>query len=62
MASKSEGSERLQVFIALSELKAIDDFRFRHRMPNRSAAVRELLRRGLAASNQRANEVKRTRK
>jgi hypothetical protein len=57
MASKPEGSERLQVVIALSELKAIDEFRFRHRMPNRSAAVRELLRRGLAASKrQRANE------
>jgi len=57
MASKPEGSERLQITIALSELKAIDEFRFRHRMPNRSAAVRELIRLGLAVSeSQRANE------
>jgi hypothetical protein len=30
------------------ELRAIDDFRFRRRMPSRAAAVRELLKRGLA--------------
>jgi metal-responsive CopG/Arc/MetJ family transcriptional regulator len=50
MTSKPERMERLQVAISLDELKAIDDFRFRHRMPSRTAAVRELLRRGLAAS------------
>lgn len=32
------------------ELAAIDDFRFKHRMPTRAAAVRELLKFGLAAS------------
>jgi hypothetical protein len=31
------------------ELKAVDSFRFLHRMPSRAAAVRELLRHGLAA-------------
>jgi hypothetical protein len=31
-----------------TELKALDDFRFNNRMPSRAAAVRELLRRGLA--------------
>jgi hypothetical protein len=31
------------------ELKALDDFRFRKRMPSRAAAIRELLKRGLAA-------------
>jgi hypothetical protein len=31
------------------ELKAVDDFRFQSRMPSRAAAVRELLKRGLAA-------------
>jgi hypothetical protein len=31
------------------ELRAVEDFRFTHRMPSRAAAVRELLRRGLAA-------------
>jgi hypothetical protein len=50
MASKPERIGRLQVAISLDELKAIEDFRFRHRMPNRTAAVRELIRRGLAAS------------
>jgi hypothetical protein len=30
------------------ELRALDDWRFAQRMPSRAAAVRELLRRGLA--------------
>jgi hypothetical protein len=30
-------------------LVALDDFRFKRRMPSRAAAVRELLKRGLAA-------------
>ena len=29
------------------ELSALDDFRFKHRMPTRAAAVRELLKLGL---------------
>ena len=49
MTSKLEQIERLQVAIPLDELKAIDEFRFRHQMSSRTAAVRELLRRGLAA-------------
>jgi hypothetical protein len=40
--------ERLQVMLSPEELAALDDFRFRHRMPTRAAAVRELLRLGLA--------------
>lgn len=31
------------------ELLVLDDFRFKRRMPSRAAAVRELLKRGLAA-------------
>jgi hypothetical protein len=31
------------------ELAALDDWRFQHRMPSRAAAIRELLKRGLAA-------------
>jgi hypothetical protein len=31
------------------EFRALDDWRFEKRMPSRAAAVRELLRRGLAA-------------
>jgi len=58
MTSKLEGIERLQVAITLGELKAIEEFSFRHRMPSRSAAVRELLKRGLAASeSERAIKV-----
>jgi hypothetical protein len=31
------------------EIRAVDDWRFERRMPSRAAAVRELLRLGLAA-------------
>lgn len=41
--------ERLQVMITDDELAALDDWRYNARMPSRSAAVRELVRRGLAA-------------
>jgi hypothetical protein len=43
-------AERLQVMLSPEELAAVDDFRFKHRMPTRAAAVRELLRFGLQAS------------
>ncbi len=42
--------ERLQVMLSPEELVAVDDFRFKHRMPTRAAAVRELLRMGLGLS------------
>jgi hypothetical protein len=41
--------ERLQVMLSPEELAVVDDFRFKHRMPTRAAAVRELLKFGLAA-------------
>jgi hypothetical protein len=41
--------ERLQVMLTPHELAALDDFRFKARMPSRASAVRELLRRGLSA-------------
>ena len=41
--------ERLQIMLSPEELTTVDDFRFKHRMPTRAAAVRELLRMGLAA-------------
>jgi len=44
-----ERPERLQIMLNVAELRALEDFRFRSRMPSRAAAVRELLRRGLAA-------------
>jgi hypothetical protein len=42
-------AERLQVMLSLEELALVDDFRFKHRMPTRAAAVRELLKFGLDA-------------
>ena len=39
--------ERLQVMLSPDELALLDDFRFKHRMPTRAAAVRELLKLGL---------------
>ncbi|PIT01855.1 hypothetical protein TSA1_14525 [Bradyrhizobium nitroreducens] len=44
-------AERLQVMLSPDELAAVDDFRFKHRMPTRAAAVRELLKFGLAAAS-----------
>lgn len=41
--------ERLQIMLSPEELKAVDNFRFQHRMPSRAAAIRELLRYGLGA-------------
>ena len=42
-------AERLQIMLSGDELMVLDDFRFRNRMPSRAAAIRELLKRGLAA-------------
>ena len=42
--------ERLQVMLSPDELATVDDFRFRHRMPTRAAAVRELLKLGLTVA------------
>ncbi|MEI9424287.1 hypothetical protein O7A70_24295 [Mesorhizobium sp. Cs1299R1N1] len=44
-----ERPERLQVMLTQDELAALENWRFDKRMPSRSAAVRELLRRGLAS-------------
>jgi hypothetical protein len=41
--------DRLQIMLSPDEISALDDWRFAHRMPSRAAAIRELLRRGLAA-------------
>jgi metal-responsive CopG/Arc/MetJ family transcriptional regulator len=42
-------AERLQIMLTEDELRTLDDWRFARRMPSRAAAVRELLKRGLAA-------------
>jgi hypothetical protein len=48
--------ERLQIMLDSDELRAVDTFRFEHRMPSRAAAVRELFRLGLAAIGTVATE------
>jgi hypothetical protein len=51
MAEQRNRGERLQVMLDFEELAALDDYRFEHRMPSRAAAIRELLRQGLAAKD-----------
>ncbi|HEY1631030.1 MAG TPA: hypothetical protein VGF56_06925 [Rhizomicrobium sp.] len=41
--------ERLQIMLTKTEVEALDAWRFSRHMPSRAAAVRELLKRGLAA-------------
>jgi hypothetical protein len=41
--------ERLQIMLMPEELRIIDTWRFAKRMPSRAAAIRELLKRGIAA-------------
>ena len=47
--SDLERAERLQIMLSAEEMQAVEDWRFEKRMPSRAAAVRELLRRGLAS-------------
>lgn len=49
MTGEDSRGERLQLMLTGDELTALDDFRYSRRMPSRAAAVRELLKRGLAA-------------
>jgi hypothetical protein len=49
MANDQSREERLQLMLTGVELAALDEFRFKKRMPSRAAAIRELLKRGLAA-------------
>ena len=41
--------ERLQIMLTPKEIEALDNWRFARRMPSRASAIRELLKRGLAA-------------
>jgi hypothetical protein len=50
LSIERERTERLQVILPIDELAAIEEYRYQARMPSRAAAVRELLRRGLALS------------
>ena len=44
----SSREQRLQIMLTAGELEALDSWRFAAHMPSRAAAIRELLRRGLA--------------
>jgi hypothetical protein len=44
--------ERLQIMLSPDELEALDDFRFKQRMPSRAAAVRELFKLGLSVTRE----------
>ena len=48
MAARTRG-QRLQVMLTQLELSKVDDWRFIQRMPRRAAAVRALLKLGLAS-------------
>jgi hypothetical protein len=52
--TKRERGERLQIMLSHDELAALDDFRFKYRMPSRASAIREILRRGLGVSGNSA--------
>ena len=49
VSESTDPVEAVQIMLDGEELLALDDFRFKQRMPSRAAAVRELLKRGLAA-------------
>ncbi len=50
MSTGRERGERLQIMLSGEELSALDDFRFKNRMPSRASAIREILRRGLGVN------------
>jgi hypothetical protein len=47
--TETNRAERLQIILTAEELAALDDWRFANRMPTRAAAIRELMKRGMAA-------------
>ena len=49
MANGESRGDRLQIMLTGDELTILDNFRFKQRMPSRASAIRELLKRGLAA-------------
>jgi len=57
MTDLRERGERLQIMLAPEELTALDDFRFKNRMPSRASAIREILRRGLGVTGEYAAEA-----
>lgn len=50
-ATRSKRTERMQLMLADEEVEAIDRWRYENMIPTRAAAIRELLRRGLAVTD-----------
>jgi metal-responsive CopG/Arc/MetJ family transcriptional regulator len=48
VATKLKGEQCLTIYLAIDDVKALDKFRTEEGLPSRSAAVAELMRRGLA--------------
>ncbi len=55
VAHYTKRTEKLQLMVNDEELQVIEDWRFANRMPTRSAAIRELVRRGLGTREKQAN-------
>jgi hypothetical protein len=51
-------TERLQILLSRQEMRAIDEFRYQHRLSSRAAAVRELLELGLASIKAASDRLK----
>ena len=49
-------AERLQVMLTIDEVRKVEEWRFEHRMPSRSAAVRALMNLGLHVKAPQVNE------
>ena len=47
--ARDKRGDRVQAFLSSQEWMVLEDFRHSRRMPSRTAAARELFRRGLAA-------------
>jgi hypothetical protein len=54
MKSYEQKTERVIVPMEQSLVKLIEDYRFKHRVPSRAEAIRDLLRAGLAAAGRHA--------
>lgn len=56
----SKRTERLQIMLSDQELTAIDDWRFKFRLPSRAAAIRDLIRRGMLNEGMPAPDTDKT--
>ena len=48
-STEPKRTQRLRLLLSADELAAVEEFRFRARMPSLAAAARELVRRGMAS-------------